>query len=99
MPEDDINKAFAKVVANSWSDEGFHAKLVADPTGTLAAAGVTIPAGKRVVLVENTDDIVHVILPARPTELSDEELDTVAAGFTTFTTLCGTAEGGWSVGG
>jgi hypothetical protein len=30
---------------------------------------------------ENTDKVVHLIIPAKPTELSDEDLDDVTGGF------------------
>jgi len=88
----DENNAFAKVIAKAWGDEAFRAQLLADPTAALAAEGVDAPAGKTFAVVEDTDDVVHVVLPARPTELSDVELDSVAAGFSTIgfsTHLCG----------
>jgi hypothetical protein len=96
MAEDALNKEFAEVIAHSWSDEDFHQKLLADPTGTLAAAGVVVPEGKRVEIVENTGDTLYVVLPERPTELADEELDTVAGGMSYFTP-CGTADRGYSI--
>lgn len=88
----DANNTFAKVIAKAWGDEAFRAQLLADPTAALAAEGVTAPEGKTFAVIEDTDDVVHVVLPARPTELSDAELDSVAAGFCTagFSThLCG----------
>ncbi|AZS37519.1 Cobalt-containing nitrile hydratase subunit alpha [Microbacterium lemovicicum] len=75
-----IDNDIAKVIAKAWSDEDFHARLVADPTATLSTEGVTIPEGARVVVLENTDDVVHLVIPAKPRELSDEQLDSVAAG-------------------
>lgn len=84
MPEQDaVQKAFAQIVAHSWEDPEFRAKLLADPGATLNANGVAVPDGKRVEIVEDTDDVLHVTLPARPSELSDDELETVAGG------LCG----------
>ena len=40
----------------------------------------SVPAGKQIRIIEDTDDTVHVILPAKPTELSDEDLDAAAGG-------------------
>lgn len=82
MSEQDTQyKAFAAIVARSWDDADFRAQLLADPTATLVANGVPVPEGKRVVVVEDSDTELHVVLPPRPTELSDEELDSVAGGF------------------
>jgi hypothetical protein len=96
--QDDRNKAFAKIIAHSWGDSDYRARLLADPEGTLEEdAGFRLPEGKRVVIVEDTDEVIHIVLPARPTELSDEELDSVSGGtFTTFSS-CGTAAGGFSL--
>ena len=91
----DANNAFAKVIAKAWGDEAFRARLLADPTAALAAEGIAAPAGKTFAIVEDTDDTVHFVLPSRPTELSDDELDSVAAGMTTYP--CGTREGGFSL--
>lgn len=75
------DNALAKVLAKAWSDDDFHARLLADGAGTLAAEGVEIPEGARVVVLENTDEVVHLVIPAKPRELTDEQLDSVAGGF------------------
>lgn len=94
MAEQDAqNKAFAAIVARSWGDADFHAQLLADPTATLAANGFNVPAGKQVEVVEDSDTVMHVLLPSRPSELSDEELDSVAGGFMSVSFGCATDEG------
>ena len=90
------NNAYAKVVAKAWGDEAFHAQLLADPNAALAGEGIEAPDGKKFAVVEDTADLVHVVLPARPTELSDDDLDAVAGGFS-YIPRCGTAEGGFSM--
>src|SRR5271154_4743149 len=73
--------ASGKIVARAWRDPAFKAKLLADPHAALEGAGISVPAGVTVKVVENTDTHVHFVLPPKPTqELSDEELDKVAAG-------------------
>jgi hypothetical protein len=74
--------AYAKVVARAWSDPAFKARLLADANAALAAAGASMPPGMTVKVVENTDKLVHLVLPLRPadTELSQEALEKVAAG-------------------
>ena len=71
---------YGKIIAKAWRDPSFKAKLIADPRATLKQAGVAVPAGVTVRVVENTATLVHLVLPPKPTEqLSDEALDDVAA--------------------
>lgn len=85
--EQDRAAAYGKIIAKAWRDESFKAKLLADPQGTLEQAGVGIPAGVTVKVVENTGSHFHFVLPAKPTgALSDDELDRAAGA-----SGCGTA--------
>ncbi len=77
-------KAYGRLVANCWSDEAFKQRLLANPTAVLQEAGMPVPEGTEVRVVENTDRLVYLPLPVRPRELSDEQLD-AAAGGTTYT--------------
>jgi hypothetical protein len=73
--------AYGKVVAKAWRDPSFKAKLLADPQAVLKEAGLAVPAGVTVKVVENTATHLHFVLPPKPTgQLSDEALDAVAAG-------------------
>jgi Nitrile hydratase, alpha chain len=74
--------SYGKVVAKAWSDSVFKAKLLKDPQAVLAEAGVEMPPGVAVKVVENTQDTMHLVLPAPPPagELTDEALDKVAGG-------------------
>jgi hypothetical protein len=77
------------MVAKAWSDPAFKNRLLTDPKAALTAAGVSIPAGVTVKVVENTDKLVHLVLPTRPnSELTDEALDRVAGGDSTWTFSC-----------
>jgi hypothetical protein len=78
----DIYAAWKQLAAKAWSDPALKAKLLANPAEVLKAIGVTVPAGITVKVVENTEQLVHLVLPAKeaPAELSDEELHQVAAG-------------------
>ena len=77
---DEQAKAYGRVVAKAWSDAAFKQRLVADPAAVLKAEGVAIPEGTELRLVENTDKFVYLTLPAKPAELSDEQLEGVAGG-------------------
>jgi hypothetical protein len=75
-------KRMSQVIAKCWSDEGFKRKLLADPT--LKAAGVELRAGLSIKVLENTDKVFHLVIPAKPADLSkdlsDEELGEVVGG-------------------
>ncbi len=75
-------KAYGRVVAKAWTDEGFKQRLLSNPTEVLRAEGVPVPEGNEVRVVENTARLTYLPLPARPGDLSDEQLDAVAGGFT-----------------
>ena len=77
--QQDTAAGYGKIIAKAWRDPSFKAKLIADPQGTLKQAGVTIPAGVTVKVVENTDTHFHLVLPPKPAgALSDEALDQAA---------------------
>ncbi|MBI2910694.1 MAG: NHLP leader peptide family natural product precursor [Chloroflexi bacterium] len=75
-------KRYGQVVAKAWQDEAFKHRLLADPRTVLEEQGVTLPAGMEVRMVENTDRVMHLTLPAKPSEveLSVEELDRMSGG-------------------
>jgi hypothetical protein len=79
--EQDKASAYGKLIAKAWRDPSFKARLIADPQGMLRQAGVSIPAGMTVKVVENTRTHFHFVLPAKPPgALSDEELDRASGG-------------------
>ncbi len=81
MDHEQQGKKINQLIAKCWSDEGFKQKLLADPAAVLKAEGVALPDGLSVKALENTDTVFHLVIPAKPTNLSDEELDVVAGGF------------------
>ena len=64
-----------KVIAAAWLDPEFLARLKADPEGVLAEYGVELPAGKKVVICEDTADTIHIVIPRRPDDLTDDEIE------------------------
>jgi hypothetical protein len=73
-------KQWGQVVAKAWQDAAFKQRLLSDPQGVLQEHGVQVPAGIQVRVVENTAQVVHLVLPQRPADLSAEQLDEVAGG-------------------
>jgi hypothetical protein len=80
MKEDEQGKKISQVIAKAWADEGFKRKLLKDPAATLEAAGVALPPGRTIKAVENDDKVFHLVIPSKPSELSEDELDRVAGG-------------------
>jgi nitrile hydratase len=52
----------AKVVARAWADEEYRARLLADGTAAIAELGFKGPQGEHIVVLENTDDLHHVVV-------------------------------------
>jgi len=70
-----------KIITRCWDDEAFKERLLADPAATLAAEGVQVPEGVTVNVAVDSRDVRTLVIPLPPTaELSDVELEGVAAG-------------------
>jgi hypothetical protein len=80
MNQEEQTRKISQLIAKCWADEGFKQKVLADPAATLRAEGLELPADLSYVAHENTDKVVHLVIPAKPTELSDEDLAPVAGG-------------------
>jgi hypothetical protein len=89
---DDPNHAYNELIAKTWADEDFKARLLADPADTLRAEGWTIPDGTTVEVVQagTSPDRLTLMLPEKPDELSDEQLDSVAGGMCAPPSVVGT---------
>ena len=75
----------AELFAACWKDEELKARFMSDPKAVLTEYGLDVPDGIDVNVVENSDNTVHITMPAGPTdaaELSDEELSAAAGGYT-----------------
>ena len=79
--DQDLSRQYAHIVAKCWADPAFKAKLMANTNATLAAEGVDVPAGIEVRVVENSANVVYVVLPAPPAEgeLSDEDMTSIVS--------------------
>ena len=71
-----------RVITRCWDDEAFKERLVADPSATLAEAGVAVPEGVtvRVVVESATERALVVPLPPER-ELADAELAGIHGGW------------------
>jgi hypothetical protein len=79
----DASDPYAAVIGQAATDPAYRSRLIADPLATMQAAGMTVPDGVAVKVVENTDTLVHLVLPPAATqELTDQDLEAVAGGVT-----------------
>jgi len=78
----DERYSLAELIAACWKDDALKARFLADPKAVLSERGIEVPAHLDVKVVENTDDTVHITLPAAPSGagLSDDELVAAAGG-------------------
>jgi Nitrile hydratase, alpha chain len=79
MNREEQGKKWSQLIAKSWADEGFKQKLLADPAATLKAEGVEVPAGLSIKAVQNDDKVFYLVIPAKPTDLSDVDVEKAAS--------------------
>jgi hypothetical protein len=82
MDEKDQGKVFSQLIAKAWTDAAFKQRLLREPATVLEEYGLEVPAGVTIRIVEDTDTLMHVSLPPRPSgkELTEEDLTAVAGG-------------------
>src|SRR5438874_10460204 len=87
-------KQWGLLVAKAWSDESLKERLIADPASVLQEHGIEVPYDIELRVVEDSDQVCHLVLPASPADdLADEEL-TGSVGYDSFSGLCGFCGGG-----
>ncbi len=76
-----------QLIARAWEDDDFRAALLDDPQAAIAQAGLELPEGVALEVVEETPDVHVLVLPSKPgldrmddVPLSEEELEMVAGG-------------------
>jgi len=80
MKQEENSKKIKQIIAKCWTDECFKQTLLADPAATFKAEGISLLAGVSVRVLENTDKLFHLVIPFKPTALSDDVLDQVVGG-------------------
>ncbi|WOJ93369.1 NHLP leader peptide family RiPP precursor [Congregibacter variabilis] len=80
MSQEQASELFGRVVAKCWADDEYKQKFIDDPAAVLKAEGVEVPDGVSFRVVEDSEQLHTIVLPAKPTGLSDDDLDNVAGG-------------------
>ena len=77
----EIARQQAQFLAKVWSDPQLKQRLMQDPKSVLREHGMPVPEGIELRVVENTDQVMYLIVPPPPSDtISDEQLDAVAGG-------------------
>lgn len=66
MNKQEQGKKIGQVITKAWNDESFKQRLLTDTMAVLKEEGVDVPAGLEVRAVENTEKLVHMIIPLKP---------------------------------
>jgi hypothetical protein len=64
--------SFGQLVQRATEDPALRQRLLQSPQQVLTEAGITLPAGVDVEIVENTDKVIHLVLPPLM-DMSDTE--------------------------
>ena len=79
-------KPWSRIVARAWADDDFKGRLLSDPRAVLREHGIETEGDVRVSLAEDAepeapDEILHLVLPPAPSDLSEEELLPAGVGY------------------
>lgn len=72
-----------EAATRAWSsgEKDFVERMMADPRGTLGGMGIPIPADMEIVVVRESEDTRHMVIPPNPNvALADESLSRVTGG-------------------
>lgn len=77
-----------KIIKRCWQDEDFKRRLIAEPSTVLAEEGMPVPRGVTVRVLEDSEQLVHLVVPTRPEGLDDEQLQQAVAGYNRPVNVC-----------
>src|SRR3954469_6596719 len=82
MPIDQPLNEWGRIVDKAWQDAAFKKRLLASPAVVLNEQGVKVAPAIEIRVVENTENLLHLTLPAQRHrgELADADLAGVAGG-------------------
>ena len=76
------------VITKAASDPAFRAELLSNPSAALSSAGISIPSGASVKVVEDSQNLRYAVVPSRPSDLTDTDIqELVAASVPSATTV------------
>lgn len=76
---DTVLDQWKQIVQQAWESDSFRKMLVENPVGVLKAAGMD-PGVESVVIHQNDATTKHFVLPAQPSEVGVEDIDSALMG-------------------
>jgi hypothetical protein len=76
----ETNSKMAQLIDRAMSDKTFKTQLIENPVATLKDAGIEVPEGLKIKVMENTEKVFHLVLPQNISELSEDDLSNVVGG-------------------
>lgn len=73
-------QTYKSIVTKCWADPDFKRRLIADPVATLRTEGIPVPEGTKVNVLEDRAGEFTFVIPAEPSELSEDALGGVSGG-------------------
>lgn len=83
MNKEEQGKKIGQIISKAWTDDAFRQKLLSDGAAVLKEEGLELPEGVDLRVVENTENVLYLVLPPKPEAaaiLSDDQLDDIAGG-------------------
>ena len=95
----DIQKAFLSLQVRYWLDEDFKKELERNPNVILKQNGIPVSMNVKIDILQNSKEQGYFVIPAKPSNLSDSDLQVMAEAGTIGSagcvgsagTFCGTA--------
>ena len=81
LPAGEPTDAIEQLTARAVTDPAYKARLVAEPVAVLAEAGLSVPDGMQVEVVEGSDTQGFLVLPPAPEGLDPDSLSDDVAGY------------------
>jgi hypothetical protein len=79
MTQDTAGQRMGKLISKAWADEKFKQRLMKNPASVLKEEGVEVQPGVQVRVVEQTEELVYLVIPKAPrTRFSDDQLLDIA---------------------
>ena len=76
----EVGKKWLHLVAQARADQTLKRRLMDTPVAVLQEHGINVRPGLDIRVVENTDKVAYLMLPAAGSELTDKDLDEVVGG-------------------
>src|SRR5881296_3012889 len=81
-------KMIGRVIAEAWAKEASKSELMNDPVKVLKKAGLKIPSGVRIEVLEEKEDLVYLVLPLKPSGLKATDIAREGGDLCSMGTLC-----------